>query len=244
MVVQGHPDYYPRFGFVRGRTIGILPPEHLGAIDQAWMARPAPRGRRRPRTDRVPAALRRPRLRAPRRSCGSRRGSRDVVDFRVRPRIVAASATPRRERRPGDPRPRVPPRRSVRAPSACSGGGDRGGIGPGSGSAGRRAPRSLGIKPELKRSLGFLSNFAVAFSYISVSTGTYTLIALGLGLGGPGVLLVLAAGHPRPDLRRPELRRAGEPLPGCRLDLPVVEAPVATGPSAGSPAGSTSGPAS
>jgi amino acid transporter len=45
--------------------------------------------------------------------------------------------------------------------------------------------RSLGIKPELKRSLGFLSNFAVAFSYISVSTGTYTLIALGLGVGGP-----------------------------------------------------------
>ena len=25
--------------------------------------------------------------------------------------------------------------------------------------------RSLGIKPELKRTLGFLSNFAVAFSY-------------------------------------------------------------------------------
>ncbi len=45
--------------------------------------------------------------------------------------------------------------------------------------------QSLGIKPELRRSLGFLSNFAVAFSYISVSTGTYTLIALGLGVGGP-----------------------------------------------------------
>lgn len=45
--------------------------------------------------------------------------------------------------------------------------------------------RSLGIKPELKRTLGFLSNFAVAFSYISVSTGTFTLIALGLGVGGP-----------------------------------------------------------
>ncbi len=45
--------------------------------------------------------------------------------------------------------------------------------------------RSLGIKPELKRTLGFLSNFAVAFSYISVSTGTFTLIALGLGFGGP-----------------------------------------------------------
>lgn len=45
--------------------------------------------------------------------------------------------------------------------------------------------RSLGIKPELQRSLGFLSNFAVAFSYISVSTGTYTLFAVGIGVGGP-----------------------------------------------------------
>jgi urea carboxylase system permease len=44
---------------------------------------------------------------------------------------------------------------------------------------------SLGIKPELKRSLGFLSNFAVAFSYISVSTGTFTLFGLGLSVGGP-----------------------------------------------------------
>jgi len=48
--------------------------------------------------------------------------------------------------------------------------------------------RSLGIKPELQRRLGFLSNFAVAFSYISVSTGTYTLIALGLGVGGPAFI--------------------------------------------------------
>jgi putative acetyltransferase len=40
VVVEGIPDYYPRFGFVRGRTIGILPPEHLGPIDRAWMARP------------------------------------------------------------------------------------------------------------------------------------------------------------------------------------------------------------
>jgi len=45
--------------------------------------------------------------------------------------------------------------------------------------------RSLGIKPELQRSLGFVSNFAVAFSYISVSTGTFTLMGLGLGVGGP-----------------------------------------------------------
>ncbi len=48
--------------------------------------------------------------------------------------------------------------------------------------------RSLGIKPELERSLGFLSNFAVAFSYISVSTGTYTLIGLGLATGGPAFI--------------------------------------------------------
>ena len=45
--------------------------------------------------------------------------------------------------------------------------------------------RSLGIKPELRRSLGFLSNFAVAFSYISVSTGTFTVFALALGFAGP-----------------------------------------------------------
>ena len=42
MIVQGHPTYYPRFGFVRGRSIGVLPPEHLGEIDAAWMARRRP----------------------------------------------------------------------------------------------------------------------------------------------------------------------------------------------------------
>jgi putative acetyltransferase len=42
VIVQGHPGYYPRLGFVGGRTIGVLPPEHLGDIDRAWMARPGP----------------------------------------------------------------------------------------------------------------------------------------------------------------------------------------------------------
>jgi putative acetyltransferase len=42
MIVQGHPTYYPRFGFVPGREIGIMPPEHLGAIDRAWMVRRRP----------------------------------------------------------------------------------------------------------------------------------------------------------------------------------------------------------
>jgi urea carboxylase system permease len=43
----------------------------------------------------------------------------------------------------------------------------------------------FGYKQELRRSLGFLSNFAVAFSYISVSTGTFSLFALGFLAGGP-----------------------------------------------------------
>jgi urea carboxylase system permease len=45
--------------------------------------------------------------------------------------------------------------------------------------------QKLGYKQELKRTLGFLSNFAVAFSYISVSTGTFSLFYLGLAAGGP-----------------------------------------------------------
>ena len=45
--------------------------------------------------------------------------------------------------------------------------------------------RSLGIKPELNRSLGFLANFALAFSFISVSTGSFGNFGVGLGLGGP-----------------------------------------------------------
>ena len=47
--------------------------------------------------------------------------------------------------------------------------------------------KSLGIKPELRRTLGFLSNFAVAFSYISVSTGTFTNQAVAFGVGGPPI---------------------------------------------------------
>src|SRR5437660_4621219 len=43
----------------------------------------------------------------------------------------------------------------------------------------------FGYKPELKRTLGTFSSFAVAFSYISPSTGIFTLYALGLSfLGG------------------------------------------------------------
>ena len=45
--------------------------------------------------------------------------------------------------------------------------------------------QKLGYKQELKRTLGFLSNFAVAFSYISVSTGTFSLFYLGILAGGP-----------------------------------------------------------
>jgi urea carboxylase system permease len=45
--------------------------------------------------------------------------------------------------------------------------------------------QKFGYQQELRRSLGFLSNFAVAFSYISVSTGTFALFYLGILAGGP-----------------------------------------------------------
>src|SRR5260370_41737824 len=45
--------------------------------------------------------------------------------------------------------------------------------------------QKLGYRQELRRTLGFLSNFAVAFSYISVSTGTFSLFYLGLAAAGP-----------------------------------------------------------
>jgi urea carboxylase system permease len=45
--------------------------------------------------------------------------------------------------------------------------------------------QQFGYKQELRRTLGFLSNFAVAFSYISVSTGTFSLFFLGILAGGP-----------------------------------------------------------
>ena len=45
--------------------------------------------------------------------------------------------------------------------------------------------KRFGYKQELQRTLGFLSNFAVAFSYISVSTGTFSLFYLGFAAGGP-----------------------------------------------------------
>src|SRR5207253_716733 len=56
----------------------------------------------------------------------------------------------------------------------------------------------FGYRQELQRTLGFLSNFAVAFSYISVSTGTFTLFALGLAAGGPAFFWtwpIVAAGQ-------------------------------------------------
>ena len=45
--------------------------------------------------------------------------------------------------------------------------------------------RSLGITPQLNRTLGFLANFALAFSFISVTTGSFGNFGYGLGLGGP-----------------------------------------------------------
>jgi amino acid transporter len=44
---------------------------------------------------------------------------------------------------------------------------------------------SLGIKPQLNRTLGLFSSFAIAFSYISVATGSFTQQAVAIGVGGP-----------------------------------------------------------
>jgi urea carboxylase system permease len=58
--------------------------------------------------------------------------------------------------------------------------------------------QKFGYKQELRRTLGFLSNFAVAFSYISVSTGTFALFFLGLAAGGPAFFWtwpIVAAGQ-------------------------------------------------
>ena len=58
--------------------------------------------------------------------------------------------------------------------------------------------RSLGIKPELRRTLGFLANFALAFSFISVSTGSFGNFGVGFGLGGPMMFwtwIIIVAGQ-------------------------------------------------
>src|SRR4051812_25029337 len=47
---------------------------------------------------------------------------------------------------------------------------------------------SLGYKPRLTGMLGFFSNFAVAFTYLSPMVGIYTLFLLGVGTGGPSYI--------------------------------------------------------
>ena len=62
--------------------------------------------------------------------------------------------------------------------------------------------RSLGHQARAERTLGFLSNFAIAFSFISVSTGSFGNFGVGIGLGRTGVLLVVAHRHHRSVHRR------------------------------------------
>src|SRR4051795_12618735 len=47
---------------------------------------------------------------------------------------------------------------------------------------------SLGYTPQLNRVLGFFSNFAVAFTYLSPMVGIYSLFVLGVGTGGPSYI--------------------------------------------------------
>ena len=48
--------------------------------------------------------------------------------------------------------------------------------------------QSLGYTPQLNRVLGFFSNFAVAFTYLSPMVGIYSLFLLGVGTGGPAYI--------------------------------------------------------
>ena len=87
--------------------------------------------------------------------------------------------------------PRVAPQRSVsHRAGAVVGGGHRGGIQQSAGQSPRGTTPTCGRSASsrsCKRTLGFLSNFAVAFSYISVSTGTFTNQAVAFGVGGPAI---------------------------------------------------------
>src|SRR3954465_3053565 len=47
---------------------------------------------------------------------------------------------------------------------------------------------NLGYTPQLNRVLGFFSNFAVAFTYLSPMVGIYSLFLLGVGTGGPSYI--------------------------------------------------------
>jgi amino acid transporter len=47
---------------------------------------------------------------------------------------------------------------------------------------------SLGYTPQLNRVLGFFSNFAVAFTYLSPMVGIYSLFVLGVGMAGPAYI--------------------------------------------------------
>src|SRR5579872_4383624 len=48
--------------------------------------------------------------------------------------------------------------------------------------------RQFGYKPQLQRTLGFFSNFGIAFCYLSPVVGIYSLFAFGVGLGGPAYI--------------------------------------------------------
>jgi amino acid transporter len=47
---------------------------------------------------------------------------------------------------------------------------------------------ALGYEPQLNRALGFFSNFAVAFTYLSPMVGIYSLFILGVAAAGPAYL--------------------------------------------------------
>ena len=134
-------------------------------------------------------------IRSSRTRCESRakRLSRRRKPSLTRPRAVLSSAAGRARlegaRRDRPRRPRVhSPEVSLAPDGAVVGGGIVAGPSQPAGRrrARRRAPAvARASSPSCKRSLGFLSNFAVAFSYISVATGIVHAHRARPRLGGP-----------------------------------------------------------
>ena len=230
LVLLGHPTYYPRFGFESGARRGPRAARRRpGRTPPGWPAccPPGPTTMRGHRP--LPRGVRAARLRPPRSldaPCASRAGiRREAVDL---PRLDAYC--PRQARSAGGTRAmpcaRVPG--GTAAPRRCGEGwrrSVRGGFrirGPG---GERRCPPAIAghqagaeAIPRLRRELrpGVQLHLGVD-RHVHEPGGR-------VRRRWSGDLLGVAARHPRPDVRRPELRRAVQPLPGRGLDLPVVEA--------------------
>ena len=106
-------------------------------------------------------------------------------------------------RGPGGGRPRAHPAADAGVPHVVSGRDE--------------SVERFGYTQELRRSLGFLASFGIAFSYVSPVVGVYTLFGFGLASGGPAYSVVAAPGRGRAAPGRPRVQRGRghvSPWPG------------------------------